>query len=197
MPDRVIQSFRNTKTRIVNAKDDDGILIKQCVLCKGIFNKRDKCPKCNTKLKLIKITEQLEGPLEENRVKPLLTFKLIIEVPFSVCTTERIADDLRRDIANLNRDFSDVCKNEILFKKLKIRNKSDFDMYFSDSINLAKDKIYKDLQISRKNSYSNFIVENLIMFVDKNKPKKEKREKKSLRKKIDRFIEEIGDNEYV
>lgn len=105
----------------------------------------------------------------EEKILPSLSFKINIEVPFSICVTESMKNKLTLDIANINMDFSYACRTA-LFEDLNIKDKNDFNEYFSECINLAKKKIYKDLKIDRRNSFgSKYMPNRLIKFVDKNK----------------------------
>ena len=108
----------------------------------------------------------------QEKILPLLSFKVPIEITFSICTTENIRNELTGVIANLNKDFSAVCKNEILFRDLKLKTKLDVDNYCADGIKLIKDKMYKDLGICRQKSFgSDYMIKELVMYVNLHKKK--------------------------
>lgn len=103
----------------------------------------------------------------QEKVLPLLSFKVPIEITFSIGTTEKQRNKINGDIAQLNKDFTIVCR-EILFKDLGLKTKLDVDYYFADAIKVAKEKIYKDLGICRQKSFgSDYMIQSLIKYVEK------------------------------
>jgi hypothetical protein len=106
----------------------------------------------------------------QEKILPLLSFKVPIEITFSIGTTERLRNQITGDIANLNDDFTIVCRKEILFKKLGLKNKVEIDSYFDEAIKLAKRKIYNDLGICRqKNFGKDFMINELLKYIERRK----------------------------
>ena len=105
----------------------------------------------------------------QEKILPLLSFKVPIEITFAIGTTEKLRNQVTADIANLNKDFSIVCR-DVLFKDLNLKTKLDVDYYFAEAIKVAKAKIYKDLGICRTKSFGNdYMMASLEKYVNKHK----------------------------
>lgn len=120
----------------------------------------------------------------QEKVLPLLSFKFPIELTFSIGTTEKLRNQITGDIANLNQDFTTVCR-ALLLRDLGLKTKADIDLYFSAEIRSAKSKIYNHLGICRGKSFgSDYIITELGKYTEQQKKKRGIKEKDVFENKI-------------
>lgn len=99
----------------------------------------------------------------EDKKKCGLTFKIVIDVPFSVSIKEADAEKFKFNVGQKNKDVSSVLR-DILFKETDIKNKRDLDIFFAEATDLARDLIYKKLGVSRTLPFSSIFEKAAIKF---------------------------------
>lgn len=135
MTERVIQSFGNTKTKIISVQTPEG-----------------------TK----KVAVEKEGLIEENKIRPLLSSSIPIKpLPISLCSNLKVFNAITLRVANLNRDFSEFYKTEVIYRELGLNTQKEKDEYFSQFNYLYKEDMYKRFNICRKNTFAKFSIEKL------------------------------------
>jgi len=103
----------------------------------------------------------------EERSLCSLTFKIPLDVSFSVSAPPSVSDKFILEVANNNDDVSKVLR-DFLFKELKISKRKDIDDLMEKPIRQARDIIYERMNANRrKNPFSQILLNHINKYLKK------------------------------
>ncbi len=107
----------------------------------------------------------------EEKAIPRLSFKVPVEIVFSLSIDYKTAEDFKVSTGNKDDSVSKGLR-DILFDKLGVKNKEGFNNWMFSLSKEAKQKIYNKLGVSRDKSFSQIIVEEMKKYPKNNNGEK-------------------------
>ena len=106
----------------------------------------------------------------EEKARCGITFKLNLDIPFSISCVDSVAYKFEVACGNRNEKMSEVIR-EFVFKHLEVnpKNKKEFDILMEKVVEQAREVIYNKMKVSRNNKFSQMLQKDIDDYIKENK----------------------------
>ena len=95
-----------------------------------------------------------------------ITFKIPIDMSFSISMKESLANSFKKEVLNTNQDFSKVIR-DMIYKRVGVKDKKELEDVLERQIKDAREVLYTRMNVSKKSKLSDKIAKDIEEFLKK------------------------------